>query len=302
MKTLISELRATGSTIELVPDGRIRVKWAKNLPESERMQFGQIIEQNIEALKEALRAEAAEQEPDDPARRHYMQPAEFLKELRATGGSLTIKDDGRPWISFAADTPREVKDELTLVYVYHQAAILEELQKQLAAAEPSPREEEPIPLDSTEEMELRETEEYKDLREKLLTYWNVYGRTPTIDESFHRYPRHPKTAVRAAIEDMAQVCPDCARRLEIGACTHPEPPGWFQTKRDRNELRLLVMSELNQLERPPTPQDIKQICERAQRMKGFLPSVTLRAIEKSLRERERNEMWGNGAQRRGEQG
>ncbi|VVM07590.1 hypothetical protein [Methylacidimicrobium tartarophylax] len=293
MRAIISELRSTGSTVTLSQAGTIDIEWASELPESQREEFREIIRKNKPAIIEALRAEPSEsieqtqdQEPDDPARRHYMEPGAFLAELRANGGSLTIKPDGQPWISFAGDTPREIKDRLTLVYAYHQAAIIEALKKEpTPTPAPPPPQEDPIPLDSPEEMRLRESSEYRELRANLLTHWHSYGRTPIIDEAFRRYPKHTKAAVRAAIEDMALVCPDCARRLEIGACTHRKPElAWFDFKLNRDELRLWATAALPWPRRPLTPQDIEAVCERGEKEKGFLPVVTRRAIAQILRE------------------
>jgi hypothetical protein len=147
VKAFIAELRATGSAVTLSQAGTIDVEWASELPESQREEFRGIIRKNKAAIIAALRAEqvsttnessaaieeAGSQEPDDPARRHHMESGAFLAELRTHGGSLTIKEDGQPWISFAGDTPREIKDRLTLVYVNHKDAIIEALKKELSA-------------------------------------------------------------------------------------------------------------------------------------------------------------------------
>ncbi|WP_026195607.1 hypothetical protein [Verrucomicrobium sp. 3C] len=275
IKLLLSEISAEGVRVSLKPDGKIGIDWPPDFPGSRREEYLELIRKNKDSIIEALRGEAAEsneqaqdQEPDDPARRHYMEPAAFLSELRAIGGSLTIKPDGQPWISFADDTPREIKDRLTLVYVNHKDAIIEELKKEPAPAAP-------------EEMRLRESSEYRELRANLLTYWHYYGRTPTIDEAFRRYPKHPRTAVRAAIEDMAAVCPDCARRLEINSCTHRKPEAaWFDFKLNRQELNIWIESALRLLPstRPPTQEDIEAICKRGEREKGLLPVVIRRAV------------------------
>jgi hypothetical protein len=115
-------------------------------------------------------------------------------------------------------------------------------------------------------MELRESSAYRHLRLSLLGRYERTRHAPSVEEAFITYSTYPRTIIRAAVEDLGLVCPQCAKRPEIGACTHAWEPGWLRRPNLQEEVQEWYFA------RSPSLSDAapEQIFEEAKEA-GFMP-------------------------------